>query len=181
MTQTKEQTVENPAEHVEEMLLTVKEAAKQVNESPGVVRNWLRELKPYIPTVQGDNGYNYFDEPALKRLLLIRKLSREQNYSIKQIEYYFATGETQIKPELVNEEPASGIRKDLAVIMERMERQEQFNQALVNKLDEQQQYIKDSLNRRDQLLLESLKNTQEAKKAEIKKKRFFKWFSKENE
>lgn len=177
MTQTTDQRAENLTENVEEMRLTVKEAARQINESPGVVRNWLRELKQHIPTVQGDNGYNYFNEPALERLLLIRKLNRDQNYSIKQIEYYFATGETQIKPELVPEEASNGIRQDLAVIMERMERQEQFNQALVTKLDEQQQYIKDSLNKRDQLLLESLKTSQEAKKAEIKKKRFFKWFS----
>jgi hypothetical protein len=61
MTQTKDQR----AEKLEGMRLTVKEAAKQVNESPGVIRNWLRELKAYIPTIQGENGYHYFNKPAL--------------------------------------------------------------------------------------------------------------------
>ncbi|MCP3763682.1 helix-turn-helix domain-containing protein [Domibacillus sp. A3M-37] len=175
--QTQDQRAENLSENLEEMRLTVKEAAKQVNESPSVVRNWMRELKTHIPTVQGENGYHYFDKPALERLMLIQKLNREQNYSIKQIEYYFATGETKAEPEEMEERSSGDIRKDLDTILERLERQEQFNQALVMKLDEQQQYIKDSLNKRDQLLLESLKNTQDAKKAEIKKKRFFNWFN----
>ena len=174
--QTQDQRAENLSENFEEMRLTVKEAAKYVNESPGVVRNWMRELKSHIPTIQGDNGYHYFDKQALERLMLIRQLNRDQNYSIKQIEYYFATGEMPIKPGPINEGSSDEMRKDLSSIMERLERQEQFNQALVRKLDEQQHYIKESLNKRDQLLLESLKNTQEAKKAEVKKKRFLKWF-----
>ncbi|OES45891.1 MerR family transcriptional regulator [Domibacillus iocasae] len=174
--QTQDQRAENLSENLEEMRLTVKEAAKYVNESPGVVRNWLRELKPYIPAVQGENGYHYFDKPALERLMLIRQLSRDQNYSIKQIEYYFATGEAKVEPEAMEERLSDDMRKDLDTILERLERQEQFNQALVMKLDEQQHYIKESLNKRDQLLLESLKASQEAKKAEVKKKRFFNWF-----
>jgi DNA-binding transcriptional MerR regulator len=172
MNQTEDQRAENPTGDFDEIRLTIKEAAKHVNESPGVVRNWMRELKSYIPTVQGENGYHYFDKPALERLLLIRQLNREQNYSIKQMEYYFATGETRIKPEPVNE-VSDDIRKDLNSIMEQLKLQEQFNQALATKLDEQQQYIKDSLNKRDQMLLESLKASQEARKAETKRKRFF--------
>ncbi|WP_169818575.1 MerR family transcriptional regulator [Domibacillus iocasae] len=81
MTQTKGQGAgnlfENIPENLEDLRLTVKEAAKYVNESPGVVRNWLRELKSYIPTMQGDNGYHYFDQRALERLMLIRQLNRD--------------------------------------------------------------------------------------------------------
>jgi predicted transcriptional regulator len=60
MTQTQGQRAENLTENLEEVRLTVKEAAKYVNESPGVVRNWMRELKTCIHIVQGENGYNYF-------------------------------------------------------------------------------------------------------------------------
>ncbi|WP_083256294.1 hypothetical protein [Domibacillus iocasae] len=76
----------------------------------------------------------------------------------------------------MKDEASDEIQKNLSAIMERLERQDQFNQALVMKLEEQQHYIKESLNKRDQLLLESLKASQEAKKAEVKKKRFFNWF-----
>ncbi|OXS74221.1 hypothetical protein [Domibacillus enclensis] len=123
---------------------------------------------------QGKNGYNYFDQPALERLILIRRLNREQGYSLKQIEYYLAIGEEKIRPEPM-QGATEDIRGDLAVILERLDLQEQFNQALVTKLDEQQHYIKESLNRRDHLLLESLKASHQARKAELKKKRFFSW------
>jgi DNA-binding transcriptional MerR regulator len=162
MNQTEEQRTEN----LDDLRLTVKEAAKHIQESPGVVRNWMRELKSHIPTIQGENGYHYFDQSALDKLVLIRKLNRDQNYSLKQMDYYFSNDETQIQTEPVHV-VSNDIREDLKTIVDRLELQQQFNQALVTKLDEQQQYIKDSLIKRDQMLLESLKASQEARKAEV--------------
>lgn len=52
--------------------------------------------------------------------MLIRRLNREQGYSLKQIEHYLATGEEKIGPEPV-QEAAGDIRGDLAVIMERLD------------------------------------------------------------
>lgn len=174
MNQTMNQTEDQRTENLDDLRLTVKEAAKHIQESPGVVRNWMRELKSHIPTIQGENGYHYFDQPALEKLILIRQLNRDQNYSIKQIDYYFSNGETRIQPESVHV-VSNDIREDLKTIVDRLELQQQFNQALVTKLDEQQQYIKDSLIKRDQMLLESLKASQEARKAEVnnRKKGFF--------
>ncbi|MCP3763647.1 hypothetical protein NLX67_14810 [Domibacillus sp. A3M-37] len=48
---------------------------------------------------------------------------------------------------LTVKEAAADIQGDLAVILEQLDVQEQFNQELVIKLNEQQQYIKDSLNK----------------------------------
>lgn len=185
MNQTTDQRAEKLPDKLDENLcdirLTVKEAAKYVNESPGVLRNWMRELRAHIPLVQGENGYNYFDQRALERIMLIRQLSRDQGYSLKQIEYYFATGGKKVKPEQTKDE-LDKVHKGLADILERLEQQEefhklqeQFNQVLVMKLDEQQNYIKESINKRDKLLLESLKASQEARKPEPKKVKFFKW------
>lgn len=124
----------------EELHLTVKEAAKYIGESAGVVRNWLRELKSHIPTIQGENGYHYFNRPALERLLLIKQLSREQNYSIKQIIYHFNSNGKSVKPE-PRTEVSDLILKDLKVIKEKLEMQEQFNQVLIKQLDKQQQFM----------------------------------------
>ena len=44
-----------------------------------------KQLKSHLLTKQGDNNYHYFDEEAIERLLLIKKLHREQNYSMKQV------------------------------------------------------------------------------------------------
>ncbi|MCP3763644.1 helix-turn-helix domain-containing protein [Domibacillus sp. A3M-37] len=71
-----ENLLENLGENLREIRLTVKEAAEHVNESPGVIRNWMRELKTHIPVVQGENGYNYFNQPALQRLMLIQQFRR---------------------------------------------------------------------------------------------------------
>lgn len=179
MNESENQRSDNLDEDLEELRLTVKEAAKYIDESSGVIRNWMRELKTHIPTIQGENGYHYFDKPALERLLLIKQLSRDQNYSIKQIEYYFATGEKSLKPESTSEE-SELILKDLKVIKEQLELQKQFNQALIQKLNDQQEYITQSLIKRDQQLLESIKASQQArieaaatKEAVGEKKSFF--------
>lgn len=180
---------ENLDENIEDILLTVKEAAKYVKESPGVIRNWMRELKTHIPTIQGDNGYHYFDRPALERLLLIRQLNREQNYSIKQIEYHFATG-----GKILNSEPTPEaselILQDLQVIKDQLEHQRKFNETLVQQLkkqqqhmDHQQKYITDSLTKRDEQLLLAFQETQQQKEevavaaTHVKKGFFSKFFS----
>lgn len=170
------------SEKLDELRLTVKQAAKYVNENPGVIRNWLRELKSYIPTIQGENGYHYFNQSALERLLLVKKLSREQNYSIKQIEYHLATGGEILKPEQTPE-ASEKILKDLSVIIEKLEMQDQFNQVLVQQLKQQQQHmdhqskeIKDYREKNEEIRLiaynETQKNQQEAA-ATSQKKGFF--------
>ena len=40
--------------------LTVKETAAAIGETAVTVRNWMRELKPYIPVKKAENGYNLF-------------------------------------------------------------------------------------------------------------------------
>lgn len=62
----------------------------------------MHEQKYHIPSKQGENGYHYFDNRALERLLLIRQLSRERIFSIKQMEYYFSTDGKSVKPEPKN-------------------------------------------------------------------------------
>lgn len=50
----------NQTEELNEVHLTVKEAARYIEESPGVVRNWLRELKTHIPVKQGKKRLQLF-------------------------------------------------------------------------------------------------------------------------
>lgn len=190
LTETEDVRSEDKSENVEDLRLTVKEAAKYVKENPGVIRNWLRELKSYIPTIQGENGYHYFDQSALERLLLVKKLSREQNYTIKQIEYHLATGGKDLKPE-PTPEASEIILKELLVIKEKLELQEQFNQVLIKQLEKQQQYmeyqnsqkenITDSIEKQvDQRLIayeEAQKNQLEAAATSPKKGFFARLFS----
>jgi DNA-binding transcriptional MerR regulator len=167
MSETKDIGSNNLNNNIDEMQLTVKEAAQYIGESAGVIRNWMRELKPYIPTIKGENGYHYFDKASLERLLLIKKLSREQNYSIKQIEYHFISDGKTVKPE-PKLETSELILKELQEIKTKLELQEQFNKVLVGQLEKQQKHIddqqkllSDSLNNRDEQLLLAIKESQQ--------------------
>jgi DNA-binding transcriptional MerR regulator len=164
---------ENLNKDLDNKSLTVKEVANILDETPNVVRNWLKELKPYIPLKKNSNGYNVFDHEALEQMKLIKQLHREQNYSIKQIEHYFATGGESYKPipqkgtdEILAEELRL-MREEIQSLREHSEKQEEFNHALIQRLDEQQQYIDNKLEVRDQLLMESMRETLENRKKEI--------------
>lgn len=186
---TQELSPENQSEKIDNVKLTVKEVADYINESPHVIRNWLRELKAHIPTEQGENGYNYFDEEAINTLLLIQQLSRKQNYTLKQIERYFATDGESFKPEKPLEATdeiltyLEFIKDKLDSQEEQLEAQKEFNKALVIKLEQQQEYISNSLIERDRKLLLAMRESQQAKEtvAKSKKKSFFrKWFNKKD-
>lgn len=62
------------------------------------------------------------------------------------------------------ENPFSHYLQKDRILQEDAQKQQEFNQALVKKLDEQQQYIENKLEARDRQLMQALKETQEAKK-----------------
>ncbi|MFB4165624.1 MerR family transcriptional regulator [Alteribacillus sp. JSM 102045] len=147
--------------------LTVKEAAASIDESPSVLRNWMRELKTYIPTKQGENGYHYFDKEALEQIQLIKKMNREQGYSIKQIEYHLATDGEYIKPAKLPD-TTEKLMDEIKALHEKMDKQEEFNRQLVEQLEQQNQYIKNSVQERDQKLLETLNEIKSQKEEKRK-------------
>ena len=175
---------ENHDKKQNDRLLTVKEVANLINETPNVVRNWLKDLKMYIPLQKNESGYNVFGEEAIERLKLIKHLHRERNYSVKQIEHYLATdGEAyklvpEKKAEEILAEEMKELKEQIKQLQEHSKKQEEFNKALIEKLDNQGNYIDEKLNKRDQLLLQSVKETLEAKQQiasskEVEKKGFW--------
>lgn len=154
---------------LDEKLLTVKEVANLLEETPNVIRNWLKDLKMYIPTTKNESGYNVFGSEAIKVLKEIQHLHRERNYSVKQIEHYFFTGGESYKPiseKSFDEKFADEInelKNQIKSLQEHNNKQDEFNKSLISKLEEQSKYIDDRLNKRDQLLMESIRQLQEAK------------------
>ncbi|WP_046181053.1 MerR family transcriptional regulator [Domibacillus tundrae] len=155
---------------------TVKEVATLLNESPNVIRNWMKELREHIPLTKNESGYNVFSHEALEKMKSIKQMHRQQNYSIKQINHYFATGGESFQPlpekgpdEMLAEE-LQKMREAIQFLREDAKKQQEFNQALVEKLDEQQTYIDSKLEARDRQLMQALKETQEAKKLMLQEK-----------
>lgn len=163
-------------------VLYVKQVSALLGETDHTIRNWLRDFRQYIPTIKLDNGYNGFGEEAINVLKSIQRLSRELKYSAKQIDRYlatdgkeFASAESIASPALVNE-----FTKEITELKEMMQQQQQFNKTLVDRLDAQQRYIEESLNKRDQVLMQALQEMKEsrlalaaAKEEEKQKKGFF--------
>lgn len=151
---------------------TVKEVASFIDETPNVIRNWFKELRQYIPHVKNDNGYNVYKREGIERFKEIQALHREQNWSMKQIEHYFATGGESFKPEpekkageMIAEE-LKAMREELALLREEnqeikthLENQENFNKALVEQL---QKFERGSVERDDQLT-KAIKEAKEQK------------------
>ncbi|MFT8321028.1 MAG: MerR family transcriptional regulator [Bacillus sp. (in: firmicutes)] len=126
----------------EDSCLSVKEAADYIKESPGVVRNWLRELKNHIPTVIGKHGYRYFDKEGLEKLKQIQQLRREKNLSLSQIEEELSSSMQPLQPSFPSHADATDrILQDLHTIKEQLELQVNFNQVLVQQLKKQQEHI----------------------------------------
>ncbi|MCM3165104.1 DUF3967 domain-containing protein [Metabacillus litoralis] len=63
-----------------------------------------------------------------------------------------------------NDEVISKLMNYIEQQEERFEKQEQFNRTLLERLDQQQKYIEERLNQRDETLIQSLREVQETKK-----------------
>ena len=141
----------------DQVKLTVKEAAETIGETAVTIRNWMRELKPYIPVKKAENGYNLFDEEALEAIRQIKKLHREQGYSINQVKTYLDSGGEVFKPLNTEEQ----MQKDIDELKEKMRKQKEFNETLVRQLKKQQTYIDDRIKDQDHKLTVAMQEHQE--------------------
>lgn len=144
-----------------ERLLKVKEIAALLNESDNVIRNWIKELKNYIPIQKNEVGYQLFDDKAIEVMQTIHHLHRDRGYTVRQIELYLASG----GKELPYTPPAGpDVWKKLIEVEELLKQQNEFNQALVDRLDRQQEFIEKSIKDRDEQLMNTIRALQEGKK-----------------
>ncbi|MER2058266.1 MAG: MerR family transcriptional regulator [Niallia sp.] len=133
------QTKESTMKEEQTKLLSVKEAAEYIEEGPGVVRNWLRELKTLIPVIIGENGYRYFDQKSLDILVKVKKLRNEKQMSLRQIEDELTSPVPTSIP--IATDATEKILQDLQAIKEELALQKNFNQVLVQQLKKQQEHI----------------------------------------
>jgi DNA-binding transcriptional MerR regulator len=141
--------------------LKIKEVAVMLGETPDVIRNWLKELGELIPHKKDNSsGYKIFDEKGVEAFRIVQQLTRNQGYSIRQVQHYLASGGREFAP--MSEVPDS-VKLELTEIRQLLEQQNKFNAALIDRLDQQKQYIEDSINKRDQQLMTTIRAIQESK------------------
>ncbi|MBO1000848.1 MerR family transcriptional regulator [Bacillus sp. SD075] len=123
---------------------TVKEVASFIDETPNVIRNWFKELRQYIPHEKSNkgNGYNIYKREGIERFKEIQALHREQNWSMKQIEHYFATGGESFKPE-PEKKAGELIAEELKAMREEMAALREENKQMKEQLDNQETFNKE--------------------------------------
>lgn len=159
------------------MKLKVNEVASQLEETPSVIRNWIRDFKEHIPLEKAENGYNLYPPDAVAVLLSIKRMTRDQGYSTRQIKHYLSGGEVaaaadQIQPDDSAAAEVSELKEMMQQLINRQELQEQqqleFNKALIERLDQRDnqrdKLITDYLSERRQERLEMNDQQQEKKK-----------------
>lgn len=159
--------------------LTVRDMTNRLNIGDSTLRKWCLSLE--------EHGYNFYRTDQNKRIFTqqdlivlqqFQKLVQEKNMSMNNASLVVTTKHQKApfsdETEIEQENNVPSMRSDNQFIErlmtyiehqeERQKQQEQFNKALLERLDQQQKYIEERLNKRDETLIQSLREVQETKK-----------------
>ena len=186
--------------------ITPKEASISLGIGDSTLRKWCIALEAheYFFSRTGNNKRVFFEKDLII-LRHLRELVQVQNFSLENASIIVASKFKDLpstNPNSENSVPA--LRDSNAAIqslmeyieqqeafnkelLTRLDQQEAFNKKLITRLEEQDKYIQERLEKRDSMLMESLKASQETKKLlleaqeEQKKKRkgIFSFFNKD--
>ncbi|EWG08398.1 DUF3967 domain-containing protein [Cytobacillus firmus] len=154
---------------------STKEVAKRLLIEPVTVRKYTQMLeeKGYL-FKKDDRGWRLFIEEDIKALEYLAYLKMNGSSLEDAIEHVA----NLYRSNLSISQPNMTLQKD-DPLEDFIKRQEAFNEALLKRLEEQQQYIDKVLQKRDEVLLNALKETLETKKliaAEVEKKKWWQFW-----
>lgn len=176
--------------------LTSKEITEQIEIADSTLRKWCLALEEQnYNFVRTNQNKRMFSEKDLFVLSQFKILVQTKNLSINNAAEIIASkysgdvllpDETEVEQQPPSLENNPFVLETLQELKTEMEQLKDLNRLLLTKLDEQQKYIDQRLNARDELLMESLKQSQETKKLLLaaqeeqkKKKSIFSFFSKD--
>lgn len=168
---------------------SITELAEKTQIAESTARRYIANFPDFF-MVQGGARSRRLESTAIKVLLRIKQLF-DNGYETSQVDAtlrnefpMFVEGN---KPEESEKKaPALATAEDMQEVKEVLKQQQEFNKLLMQKLEQQERYIKDSLESRDKQLMEALNTMQEERKAltepaaskepEEKPSFFKKWF-----
>lgn len=160
------------------------EAAKYLEIGESTLRKWCIELEKngytFIKGAMDSRAFTDKDLIALnhfKQLYKVKKHTREQAAKAV-VEKYAMEGvnERSTPVPMDNNRSYENLENMVKELLEQNKKQEEFNKALLKRLDQQENYIKEVLENRDRLLLETIRESQEEKAAALEKKKAS-WFN----
>lgn len=146
---------------------TITELAEKTNIPDTTIRRYIQKFPDFFHFKGGSRSKRY-EEISIKILVRIKNLF-DGGFETDQVDATLRSefpmvvdGDKQEEKE--TKTPALATAEDIAEIKEALKAQAEFNKRLVEKLDNQERYIKESIEKRDHLLVESIRQFQEEKK-----------------
>lgn len=148
---------------------TITELAEKTSIPDTTIRRYIAKFNDFFVFKGGSRSRRY-EETAIKILVRIKNLF-DSGYETEQVDATlrneFAMVVDGDKEEKESTTPALATAEDILEIKEALKAQTEFNKLLVEKLEQQEQYIKESIERRDAQLMESIRAMQEERKLMI--------------
>lgn len=157
------------------------EVAGMLNIGQSTLRKWCIELEANgYKFVKGENDSRIFlekDISALKTFKHYLKIERKTKNEASKlvIEQFLKKQENEGTLPVLADNILINMQNQINELVEMNKNQEHFNRLLLERLEQQNEYIKDLIDRRDQLLLETIREQQNEKK---KKNRLLDFFRK---
>ncbi|MEN3772535.1 MerR family transcriptional regulator [Priestia megaterium] len=162
----------------EEIVYTLKDTVKLTGLSIDLIRLYEKEFNLQIQRTEG--GHRRYNKKNIDLLIEIKKRIQEQNWSYKMISQWLQgeviTEAVDIQSNL--EKKVDSLENKVQELLDRSEKDEQFQLALIQRLDEQgrlikhltekldyqDQYIENNLEKRDEKLTNAIREISDTKK-----------------
>lgn len=162
----------------DEIVYTLKDTVKLTGLSVDLIRLYEKEFNLQIQRTEG--GHRRYNKQNIDLLIEIKKRIQEQNWSYKMINQWL---QGEIVPEAVEvqsnfEKKVESLEEKVQELLNRSEKDEQFQLALIQRLDEQgrlikqltekldhqDKYIENNLEKRDEKLTSAIREISDTKK-----------------
>lgn len=135
------------------------------------VRRYLTKFKPYFVSKGGNRAKRYDDSAVviLKRIKQLFDAGYETTGVADALRQEFPVIISDEKNDIAGEKPnvaTLATAEDMAEIKQALAEQKEFNKLLLQRLSDQERYIKEALENRDQLLLEKTDHKEEIEDTE---------------
>ena len=162
----------------EEIVYTLKDTVKLTGLSVDLIRLYEKEFNLQIQRTEG--GHRRYNKRNIDLLIEIKKRIQEQNWSYKMVNQWLQgeviTESVDIQSNL--EKKVDSLENKVQELLDRSEKDEQFQLALIQRLDEQgklikhltekldyqDQYIENNLEKRDEKLTSAIREISDTKK-----------------
>lgn len=148
--------------------MTVSEMSEKINIPAESLRRYIRSHNVHLKVKKVSKKY-YLHDDCVTVIQQIRTLYNEGK-TVEEVEETLSASGIPMTLTVKtddDERMTVHVADELKEIKSRLDKQEEFNKALLQKLDEQQKYIEESIERRDRQLMIALKESQEERKQQF--------------